>query len=68
MRGIRNLFAIFLGLGLLVAFLSTVVVVGYALKILAFIAAVILAIVVIIFLVWAAIKEFVFDAWKKPPE
>ena len=67
MRGIRNLFAIFLGLGLLVAFLSTVVVVGYALKILAFIAAVILAIVVIIFLVWAAIKEFVIDPWRKPP-
>lgn len=65
---IRRLFAVCIGLGALIAFLTTIVVLGYAFKIIAFILAVVLVLSFIIFLVWAAIKEFVFDAWKKPPE
>lgn len=68
MRGIKRLFAVCIGLGALLAFVTTVIVFGYVLKIIAFILAVVCVIVLILFLVWAAIKEFVFDAWKKPPE
>lgn len=65
---IKRLFAICVGLGALIAFLSTVVVMGYVFKILAFVAAVLLVLAFILFLVWAAIKEFVIDATKKPPK
>jgi len=65
---IKRLFSVCIGLGALIAFLTTVVVLGYAFKIIAFVLAVVLVLAFILFLVWAAIKEFVFDVWKKPPE
>ncbi|AXC36450.1 hypothetical protein HOT57_gp06 [Pseudomonas phage phCDa] len=65
---IRRLFAVCIGLGALIAFFTTVVVLGYAFKIIAFVLAVLLVLALILFLVWAAFKEFVIDAWKKPPK
>jgi hypothetical protein len=67
-RGIKRLFSVCIGLGALIAFLTTVVVLGYAFKIIAFVLAVVLVLAFILFLVWAAIKEFVIDAMKKPPK
>ncbi|MBO6277682.1 MAG: hypothetical protein J6N20_09660 [Pseudomonas sp.] len=68
LAAIKRLFAVCIGLGALIAFITTVFVLGYAFKIIAFILAVVLVFSFILFLVWAALKEFVFDAWKKPPE
>jgi uncharacterized membrane protein YphA (DoxX/SURF4 family) len=67
-RGIRRLFSVCIGLGALIAFLTTIVVLGYAFKIVCFVLAVMLVLAFILFLVWAAIKEFVIDAMKKPPK
>ena len=65
---IKRLFAICIGLGALIAFITTIIVLGYALKIIAVLGAILLVIVFVVFLVYAAIKEFVIDAFKKPPQ
>ena len=68
LNAIKRLFAICIGLGALLAFISTVVLLGYAFKIILFIGAIVLVLVFVLFLVYAAIKEFVIDAIKKPPQ
>lgn len=68
MQAIKVMFGIFIGLGLLIALVTTVIAFGYALKIIAAILAILGVLALIVFLVWAAIKEFVFDPWKKPPK
>ena len=68
MRGIKLLFGSMLGLGALIALITSIIAFGYLLKIIAVLLAVFAVLALILFLVWAAIKEFVFDPWKKPPE
>lgn len=68
MRGIKLLFGSMLGLGALIALITSIIAFGYLLKIIAVLLAVFGVLALILFLVWAAIKEFVFDPWKKPPE
>lgn len=68
MRGIRLLFGIMLGIGAVLALITTFIAVGYALKIIAALAAVLGVFALVIFLVWAAIREFVIDPMKKPPK
>lgn len=65
MRGIKLLFGTMLGLGALIALITTVIAFGYLLKIIAVVLAILGVLALILFLVWAAIKEFVFDPWKK---
>ena len=65
---IKTLFAVCIGLGALIAFITTIIVLGYALKIIAFVLAVFVVIAFILFMVYAAIKEFVLDVIKKPPQ
>lgn len=67
-RAGRLILGIFLGIGAILAFITTFIAFGYALKIIAVLMAVIGVLTLIVFLVWAAIKEFVFDARKKPPK
>jgi hypothetical protein len=68
MRGIRLLFGVMLGIGAVLALITTFIAVGYALKIIAALAAVLGVFALVIFLVWAAIREFVIDPLKKPPK
>ena len=68
MRGIKLLFGTMLGLGALIALITTIIAFGYLLKIIAVVLAILGVLALIFFLVWGAIKEFVFDPWKKPPE
>jgi hypothetical protein len=67
-RAARLILGIFFGIGALLALITTFVVFGYVFKIIAFLGALLCVLVFIVFLVWAAIKEFVFDAKKKPPK
>ena len=62
------LLGIFFGIGLILALVTSFFVFGYIIKIVSFIVALVCVLVFIGFLVGAAIKEFVFDARKKPPK
>ena len=65
---IKRLLGILFGISVVLALITSVVVIGYMFKIIAFLLAAMLCVLVfIVFLVWAAIKEFVFDTKKKPP-
>lgn len=58
---------ILLGISAVLALLTSFIVFGYVIKIVCFLIAMLCVLVFIVFLVWAAIKEFVFDTKKKPP-
>lgn len=63
----RKVLGIFFGIGLILALLTSFIVFGYAIKIIGFILAVFCVLILIVFLIGAAIKEYVFDKRKKPP-
>lgn len=58
---------ILFGISVVLALLTSFIVFGYVIKIVCFLIAMLCVLVFIVFLVWAAIKEFVFDTKKKPP-
>lgn len=66
-RAGRLILGIFFGIGAILALLTTFIMFGYVLKIIAFLGALVCVLTFVVFLVWAAIKEFVFDTKKKPP-
>lgn len=64
-RAARLILGIFFGIGAILALVTSFIVFGYVFKIIGFLIAVLCVVVFIVFLVWAAIKEYVFDARKK---
>lgn len=63
---IKRLLGVLFGISVVLALITSVVVIGYMFKIVAFLLAAACVVMLIIFLVWAAIKEF-FQGNKKPP-
>lgn len=64
----RQVLGVFFGIGLILALITSFIVLGYIIKIAGFLIAVICVGVFVVILIGAAIKEFVFDARKKPPK
>lgn len=62
----KRFLGVMFGISVVLALITSVVVIGYVFKIVAFLLAVGCVAMLIIFLVWAAIREF-FQGNKKPP-
>lgn len=63
----KRFLGVMFGISVVLALITSVVVIGYMFKIVAFLLAAACVVMLIIFLVWAAIKEF-FQGNKKPPQ
>lgn len=67
MRVVRLVLGLSVALGAIIALVTTIIAFGYLLKILAVLLAVIGIVALFLFLVWAAIYEYVIMPKKKPP-